>query len=198
MDKPNDMFSKPLFDYINSIDKDDGNADKGIPNYSASKLKVITFEASKRATDAVKELELEIKDDIAKSRKKTDRQDEWEDGEIVDEEKDNEKYRLISDETKESIKKMLDKLMAIFLAGSIALSVATVGFIYLKHKDDPKPWEIENESETSTLSHNDQATPAFIVTPTPVDSPVVPSSEGYVKLDTQETDETESLDERED
>jgi hypothetical protein len=103
---------------------------------------------------------------------------------------------LIKSETREAIKKHLERLMALFLASSIALSAGTVGLIYLKHKDDPKPWQVEKTGETAGTSTNAQ--PAVIITPTPAKNPIIPTSGEEITQYNQDLTDEDSIDERED
>ena len=195
MSKIDDMFPDVLLDYVNIIkNTNNGNANNGIPNYSVSKLETTVQETQKRVEKCVKELGIE---DAPRPenpvRTLGDDFEEWEDGEVV-EEKGKE---ILSEEEKNTLKKYLDRFMAIFLAASIAISAGTLGLIYLKHKDDPKPWQRE-ESNVTTTTRYDPSKPNFVVTPTPVDKPVIPTDNGYIELEINETNEDESLDERED
>lgn len=194
MEKSDNLFSKPLIEYLKSVNNS-GNASTGIPNYSAEKLEGAMKEAQRRAEKCVQELGFDFEDD-KRVRTSYDDMPEWEDGEVIRKDAIKLDEGLIKSETKEAIKKHLERLMALFLASSIALSAGTVGLIYLKHKDDPKPWEVEKTEEASATSTNAQ--PAVIITPTPVENPIIPTSgEGMTQYNQDLTDE-DSIDERED
>lgn len=195
MSKIDDMFPDALLDYVNSMNNTKkGNANIGIPNYSAAKLEATVKETQKRVEKCAEELGIKETPKPEKTVRTFDEDfEEWEDGEVLEEKGKS----ILSEEEKSTIKKYLDRLMAIFLAASIAISAGTVGLIYLKHKNDPKPWE-RADSEVTTTTRYDPSKPNFLVTPTPVNRPVIPTDNGYIELETNETNEDESLDERED
>lgn len=194
MEKRDKLFSEPLLEYLKSVNNS-GNANTGIPNYSAEKLEGAMKEAQKRAEKCVQELGFDFQDE-EKIRTPDDDMPEWEDGEVIRTDAIKLDEDLIKSETREAIKKHLERLMALFLASSIALSAGTVGLIYLKHKDDPKPWQVEKTGETAGTSTNAQ--PAVIITPTPVENPIIPTSGEEITQYNQDLTDEDSIDERED
>ena len=194
MEKRDKLFSEPLLEYLKSVNNS-GNASTGIPNYSAEKLEGAMKEAQKRAEKCVQELGFDFQDE-EKIRTPDDDMPEWEDGEVIRRDAIKLDEDLIKSETREAIKKHLERLMALFLASSIALSAGTVGLIYLKHKDDPKPWQVEKTGETTGTSTNAQ--PAVIITPTPAKNPIIPTSAEEITQYNQDLTDEDSIDERED
>ena len=194
MEKRDKLFSEPLLEYLKSVNNS-GNASTGIPNYSAEKLEGAMKEAQKRAEKCVQELGFDFQDE-EKIRTPDDDMPEWEDGEVIRRDAIKLDEGLIKSETREAIKKHLERLMALFLASSIALSAGTVGLIYLKHKDDPKPWQVEKTEEASGTSTNAQ--PAVIITPTPAKNPIIPTSGEKITQYNQDLTDEDSIDERED
>jgi hypothetical protein len=194
MEKRDKLFSEPLLEYLKSVNNS-GNASTGIPNYSAEKLEGAMKEAKKRAEKCVQELGFDFQDE-EKIRTPDDDMPEWEDGEVIRRDAIKLDEDLIKSETREAIKKHLERLMALFLASSIALSAGTVGLIYLKHKDDPKPWQVEKTGETAGTSTNAQ--PAVIITPTPAKNPIIPTSGEEITQYNQDLTDEDSIDERED
>jgi hypothetical protein len=193
MEKKENLFSEPLLEYLNSINNEEGKT--VIPKYSAEKLEAAIKESKKRAAIYVRDLGFDF-DEAPRERTFDDDFKEWEDGEVIKQRDLPRKKGLISEETKENIKEYLDRIMALFLAASIALSAGTVGIIYLKHKNDPKPWELEKDDEIPVASSN--FNPGVIITPTPVEKPVIPSSEVIIDENDEDLTTEDEFDGRED